>query len=363
MESKNSADHNSLINDIRESTKFKGYSFSEYKKTEVKKQLINSMSKGKVEPACYWCAELICAGHFMDVWETILYFVGKHIHIGNPKVVIYLEMRYEFFKNIMQKGHFLKEIELRNNSMIRELFAEIIFVITMSIKKHSFESIKINRADEFDITQMQDRLKATSMKYVETVIDKEDPKELYIAINEFGYHISDDSKSMVLACHWIEWLIEFDLICKKRKEPCKCKRRKYGVDNAFQCDNIWIVWDLINETCDQRDNLFLKKIITAIQTLFCIKYTTASCKKRRYLLYFAVAVLTEPLQNHCELFENKEGLKVVVQKIDEIYKQIKKSEHSPNTEYLFANLDKQNNFEESVRKIEMLNNMGFVPRG
>ena len=80
-------------------------------------------------------------------------------------------------------------------------------------------------------------------------------------------------------------------------------------------------------------------------------------------MYFAVAVLTEPLQNHCELFENKEGLKVVVQKIDEIYKQIKKSEHSPNTEYLFANLDKQNNFEESVRKIEMLNNMGFVPRG
>ena len=324
--------------------------------------MINNMLKGKIEPACYWCSELICAGHFMEIWESILYFVGKHIHIGNPKIVIYLEMRYDIFRNIMQQGFFVNELQLRNNKRIRELFAEIIFVLTVSTKKHSFESIKINRIEEFDITQMQERLKATSMEYIEEIVEKDDPKELYIAINEFAYHVSNDSRSMLLACYWIEWLIEFDLICKKRKEPCLCKRRNYNVDRSFQRDNIWIIWDILIEFCRKRNNDFLSKMMNSIMTLFCIKYTTASCKKRRYLLYFAVAVLTEHLQIQTEVFQKKELLKNVIGKIGDIYKQIKKSEHSPNTDYLFSNLDTKNNFEESIKKIEMLNNMDFLSR-
>jgi hypothetical protein len=100
METSNIID-NSDINDIRTQPQFKGISFSNFKKTEVRKQLIENIMKGKVEPACYWCAELLCAGHYTDIWETVLYYVGKHIHLGNPKIVIYLQMRFELFKNII----------------------------------------------------------------------------------------------------------------------------------------------------------------------------------------------------------------------------------------------------------------------
>ena len=78
---------NSEINDIRTPAQFKGVSFSKYKKTEVRKQLIENLKKGRIEPACYWCAELICGGHFMEVWETIIHYIGKHIHLGNPKIL------------------------------------------------------------------------------------------------------------------------------------------------------------------------------------------------------------------------------------------------------------------------------------
>jgi hypothetical protein len=62
-----------------------------------------------------------------------------------------------------------------------------------------------------------------------------------------------------------------------------------------------------------------------------------------------------------ELFTKKELIQNIVEKINEIYKQIKKNEHSPNTEYLFNNLEKESNFEKSIRKLEMMESMNFVP--
>ena len=47
-------------------------------------------------------------------------------------------------------------------------------------------------------------------------------------------------------------------------------------------------------------------------------------------------------------------------KIHEIYKQIKKNEESPNTEYLFSNLDNRDTFEESVKRMEMMNIVDFA---
>jgi hypothetical protein len=93
--------------------------------------------------------------------------------------------------------------------------------------------------------------------------------------------------------------------------------------------------------------------------IFSIKYTTASCKKRRYLLYFAVAILTEPVPINIDLTPNKEIVQNVVSKINSIYKQIKKNEESPNTEYLFANVEKKNTFEKSMKQMELVNSITF----
>lgn len=169
---KHACSPNTEINDIRSPAQFKGVSFSKYKKTDVRKQLLENIHKGKLEPACYWSAELVAAGHFMELWEAILHYAGKHIHLGNPKIVIYLEMRFEIFRNIMATGQFLNELDLRNNSTIRKLFAEIICTLILSNKKHSFEAIKINRVEEFDMTQMTERLKAPTVRYAEPIMKK-----------------------------------------------------------------------------------------------------------------------------------------------------------------------------------------------
>jgi hypothetical protein len=350
-----------LINDIRIQSEFRGISFSKYKLTDVKTALLESIMKGKahIETSCNWTAELVCSGHFMDIWEVVLHYLGKYIHLGNPRLTVYLENRFTIFRNIISQTNYTSELQLRNNTNIRKLFAEVICLISFSPRKHSFEPVKINREEEFVITQMTERLFAPNITFVEPIFKKDDPKELYIAINEFAFAISPECKDLIKACYWIEWVVEFDLICTKRKKRCICERRTWAqVENKHQKDLIWLIWDAIMNQMTSKSE-FIQKTMHSLLQLFCIKYTTGSCKKRRYLLYFAVGLLTEPVQENIELIsiDNKKMVSVVTEQIDKLYKQIKKNEENPGTDYLFGNIHEENNTENSMRKLEMMDKL------
>ena len=100
----------------------------------------------------------------------------------------------------------------------------------------------------------------------------------------------------------------------------------------------------------------------SLLNLFCIKYTTGSAKKRRFLLYFAVGLLTDPVQTNIELMPNKPVLQNVVDNINEVYKQIKKNEDSPKTDYLFKDINKAAALEKSIRQMELLGSIDTAQR-
>ena len=345
------------INDIRDASDFKGYSFSNYKKTEVKKKLIDSILSQKIEPACYWCAELVCAGHFSEIWEIILYYTSKYIYIGNPKIAIYLEMRYNTFRNNMNQGTFISELDARNNDKIRKLFAEIICTLALSEKKPAFEQIKIKSHDDFDMTQLSNKLKAPNTDYVRDNMKPKDPRELIIAMNELSYSLSSDSKNMASACYWIEWTLEFESICKKRKQLIKCEVRNYKVENKCRNNIIWIIWDILVDYSTLQNNKLIEKTMQSLVNLFCIKFTDASPKKRRYLLYYAVSLITETVNTNVEILPNKVILQNVTDKIEMVYKQIKSNEIAPKTEYLFNGIDKKKSIEKSLKQMELVNSI------
>jgi len=355
----------SEINDIREQKEFKGITFSGFKRGDVRKELLNSFINEKIEPACYWSAELICAGHYSELWDIILFFYSKYIHLGNSKLAVLLDIRLQNFKDIMNNGYAGMELKMRNNTRMRKIFSEIICILCETERKHSFDEIKIGK-DDFNIAQMTEKLKADSREYCEKSVQKEDPKEVFIATNELAYNLSKNGKSNINACYWIEWFMEFESIKKTKKEKCFCERRsEIPVEGKFQKDIIWIVWDVILKETENQNPL-VKKIMECLLRLFCLRYTTTNYRKRKFIMYLAISLLTEKVNlAEEEMLKEKQKQTIVrvSNKIDLVYKQIKQNEHSPNMDYLFKNI-KQTNLEKTIEKLEKMNSFGesFIPQ-
>ena len=205
---------------------------------------------------------------------------------------------------------------------------------------------------------MTERLKAPNVNFITPIFKDEDPKEIFIPMNEFAYNISYAKRNTVFACYWIEWIIEFEAICKKRKEKCFCVRRPFAnVEAKFSRDLVWIVWDALFYYVKERHSAFLEKIMQSLFTLFCLHYTNACCKKRRYMLYFAVSLCTETVDASVELIADKRKVELAITNINDIYCQIKKNEESPNTDYLFSGLDQKNTFAKSMEKMNIMNSL------
>ena len=159
----------SKINDKRIVKDFKGISFSGYKRTEVKKKLLQNILDGKIEDANYMSCELICCGCFMEIWETILLVVSKHIYVSNLKLPLYIQSRFENFKQIIQNSYLDDELKLRNNDKIRLLFAEIITIIVISKKRNTISRVKVKN-NQFDLIYLQSKFKANNATYADCFI-------------------------------------------------------------------------------------------------------------------------------------------------------------------------------------------------
>jgi len=346
------------INDVRTDKEFRGKSFSNYKKTQVKKVLQISLTQGKVEDACYWAAELICAGHFIDLWELIITFVSRNVHLGCPKLPLYISLRMNAFKNVVSNGYGGNELALRNNTKIRRIFAEIIAILCYARKKHAFESVKIKKTEEFSMQVIATKLKAPDVSYATLAFREGDPKELFVAVNEFSYHLSSKSRNGYSACYWLEWLLEFDAISKKNKTPLISESRTWpSVDSKYQKDSIWIIWDTIRKRARERNNETIIKIIDALSDMFCLRFTYSTKKKRKYLIYNAISLLTDVADLSIPIWNDKKVIMNVVEKIDIIYKQIKKNEKAPATSYLFNGVAERSNLDKTRERLEMMNSL------
>ena len=152
------------------------------------------------------------------------------------------------------------------------------------------------------------------------------------------------------------------IFVKKKKEILLCERREFiPVDDKFQKEAIWIIWEIILDIVLK--DKFKSKIINSLLNLYCLRYTSGTKKKRKGIIYFAISIITETVNNNEDLVYNKENIDKIVKNINLLYKEIKKNEHKPNTDYLFENLNEsKSNKEKTIEKLDKINNLNTIIR-
>jgi hypothetical protein len=101
-----------------------------------------------------------------------------------------------------------------------------------------------------------------------------------------------------------------------------------------------------------------------------VRFTPGVRKKRRYLIYFAISLLTTEYDGKIEMINDRLVIETAVANINGIYKQIKQHEISPDTDYLFSSAgysgsgasDKNGDLERTIKRLEALNSMNTVTR-
>ena len=125
-----------------------------------------------------------------------------------------------------------------------------------------------------------------------------------------------------------------------------------NVDNKYKKDPVWLIWDcLLKESKKIHESRY--KIIESLLNLYCIKFTCGIKKKRKFLIYSAISYLTEEINFNIQLVNDKDIIKNITSKINILYKEQKKYEEQPETNYLFTGLEKSNK-ERSLEKMKLL---------
>ena len=87
------------------------------------KELETCIYYQKKEEAFYWTGELICSGYILELWNLFLYVMCKYIHINNPRLPLYIDKKFNEFKDIllnMKKTHNLIFVNGNNYSKVNK---------------------------------------------------------------------------------------------------------------------------------------------------------------------------------------------------------------------------------------------------
>jgi len=301
------------IEDARDASFFKISTFSKYKRTDAKRALLTSLVDGQLEPCCYWTTEFVCSGFFADLWEIILFYFGKYVHAANPKLSVYLEVRFNTFRDIAKTEPV--ELELRNKIVIRQLFAELMCVLCLSPKKLGCDPIKVKK-EELESPQM--RFRATTADSVRRFFKGGDPIELYPVLNEFTYSLSTDKTTD--ACYWLEWLMLYE---STKKPPPRSVARNYVEGKRQSMEPIWIIWDILLAFAKDKSAL-TEKIALATCRLFCLHYTPAANERRRFLLYFVITLVCEDIKLEADMVADRKVIEAIFPKCSLLYRDIRK---------------------------------------
>jgi len=130
------------------------------------------------------------------------------------------------------------------------------------------------------------------------------------------------------------------------------------VQDKFKKDVIWILWEALLSAAAMKKDPLVTKTMNALLEMFTTKYSDGVRQRRRFLMYFAIAILTDAVDFTIEMVPHKLEVEFMTKRIDVVYKAVKKNEHAPKTDYLYEGLKpEKSNLDKTQERLEILNGL------
>ncbi len=298
------------IEDVR--TKFQ-YTFSNHPKAKVLKDLENAIYYQKTEEAFFWTGDLLCSGFILELWNLYIHILCKYIHIQHPKLPLYVYKKFVDFKELVRDYH---DLELRNLPAVRT----ILFSLTLIFSETKKTTLLDPMTFKFKFEEVFTDLHAPNLEYVDPFFKEGDPKETFIPLNEFVYHLTE-TKNKTKLFYWMDWILCYDEKCIKEKKPIYSVERE-GIPH-FDKNIVWVLFHILLSHPDP----LRKRTVEALMGLFAIRYKPSHNKKKREILSFCILLFMEDrLPYHLPLVERGEIFGPLQSNIELIFKELKKNE-------------------------------------
>lgn len=306
-------DERFIIKDVRTFESFKKKTFSGFKKNDIINAVFKSIENKKIENACHWTCECIVSGYALCLWEKLINFACKIVHINNPKLPYFIYRKNLVLMNQIARLNTKskdKFIYLRNSQMVRNLFFDVVTTLTSSIKTKRYDKYpKIDDKEDFNFTNLQKRLCAEMNILPQHIIHFNDPEELRIIMNEIFIMLKNMQFGYEKCCYWILWLLKYENIHKKKKKLWIIDERDIeDLDKKYRGNIVWVIWETIFEEMKIRNSRNINKQITSLYELFKCNYTNGKRTARIPIILNAVGYLTNnikfniPLRINMKLF-------------------------------------------------------------
>lgn len=339
------------IHDIRTSKDFKGITISGYKRKDVLNVFQNSMINYKLEDAVRWCVELHATGLDIQIWNIFKNIYLKYININNPKIFFYLLSREKNYFNIIgvypKKQH---HIYTKNNQEIRNLFAELTAILTLTKKNSIFlaKSLPTINNFSFEKSQIQKRLISKNMDNIINFIYNSTSSEEKLALNEIINNLKNGTFQNCI--YWYLWLEKIENI-KKKDIPIKISENFYDHWTTI----LWNVILSFDVNLGKNDITFIKKM----RDIYKNNFKLSDITKKKYYFFISFYIIKNGME--WKDIYTKEYLMIQCNaNINKMYKNIKENIESNLSEDSRKDLSKKyyqllnSSFKktDSIKKIE-----------
>lgn len=292
---------------------FSNLTFSGYKKNQVLQQLEKSIINSQIEQACHWSIELVVSGHYEILFEILTNIYCKAININNPKFPSFLLNQFKKYLNIAKDPVILSEtINLRNNHVIRQIFAESVLYLSLSKKTHVYTLPKI-KPEDLNIGFVKGRCKSTKF-FLQNIKKEQDHHELIEIGNELVFSLL--SKNTQDTLFWLQWIFTWEKVNKKKKVNLCSPRRITNINPKFESDVSWFIWTIIIALSSKEDS------IMSLFYLYSYDYNHSKKNSKIFLIVASCLFVIEKCDHSIPLSYNKIQVQKGVDNIGYLYKEI-----------------------------------------